>query len=68
MENTAATPQPREWLNRNEAAAHLGVSPSTIDRLVDAGHLTRHKITGGKIARFDRADLDAVMVPDAPNA
>lgn len=60
MEETAPA---RRWLSRGQAADHLGVSPSTVDRLVTAGKLRRYKIQGGNIARYDLADLDAVMQP-----
>lgn len=72
-------PVPRQWFNRLEACAYLGVSPRTLLRLRKEGKLTGYSPeagygsdpAGGKL-RYRRADLDALMElkpaphPDAP--
>lgn len=73
-------PVPRQWFNRLEACAYLGVSPRTLLRLRKEGRLTGYAPeagygsdpAGGKL-RYRRADLDALLElkpaphPDAPS-
>jgi excisionase family DNA binding protein len=51
--------QERERLSTKEAAAYLGVSTKTIDRMVAAGELESYKV--GRLRRFDRSALDAYL-------
>lgn len=53
---TAATERP---LTISEVAAILHVSPSTVRRWTDAGHLTAHRTLGGQ-RRYRRADVEAL--------
>ncbi|NLE22447.1 MAG: diguanylate cyclase [Actinobacteria bacterium] len=48
------------WLRLGEAAAELGVSPSTLRRWSDAGKLTCYRSPGGH-RRYRRADLGALL-------
>ena len=51
------------WLNRAEAAEHLRVDVTTIDRYVKKGLITKYGGAGVSLARFDRNQLDALLVP-----
>jgi excisionase family DNA binding protein len=54
------TPEPeRRWLGRVAAAAYLDCDPTTIDRLVDSGRLTRYKVGG--MSRFDMYEMDDMV-------
>jgi excisionase family DNA binding protein len=61
-EGLAAEPQPklkgREWLSREEAADHLGVSVATIDRMAKRGRISPSYSTGRR-PLYRRAELDA---------
>lgn len=58
-------PEPeRKWLGREAAAAYLGCSPATLDRLARSGRLPRYKV--GHLARFDAAEIDALVRASAP--
>lgn len=58
------TPEPeRRWAGRIAAAAYLGVHPSSLDRLADAGRITRYKV--GHLARFDLAEIDRMVLAGA---
>lgn len=48
-----------QWLKPAEAAAILGISPSTIHRLVQRGELTGHKI--GKLLKFRPAEIEEYL-------
>jgi len=60
-----AAPRPREFalwfppkgLRRHEAAAYIGVSPSSFDQMVHRGFMPRPK-RFGRIAVWDRCALD----------
>lgn len=56
------------WLTRTETAQHLRVSPPTVDRWVREGRLTRYKLAGQQSVRFLRADVEALVTPDEPDA
>jgi hypothetical protein len=61
---TTEQPQPRRrWATRAQAAAHISVHPSTIDRLATDGRLTRYKMAEGSVARYDLDELDALLKP-----
>ena len=53
----------REWLTREQAAEHLGVSTKTISHYVERGTLKAHKL--GRLLRFRREDLDAFESPSS---
>jgi excisionase family DNA binding protein len=53
------------WMTRAEAAAHLRITPGTLDRWVKAGKVTRYRGPGGSI-RFRREELDALLTPEDP--
>jgi len=57
---------PRRWLDRGEAAAYLSCGSTTIDRLVESGHLTRYKV--GALARYDVHQIDAMLLASAQPA
>jgi excisionase family DNA binding protein len=51
------------WLNREDAAAELGVHKRTIDRLVREKRLPRYHV-GSRTPRFRIEDVRAVPVPN----
>lgn len=62
----------RRWLDRNDAAAYLGVSVNTISRWVRAGILATHRLPEGDEdakapARtwYDRHEIDRVLEENA---
>jgi excisionase family DNA binding protein len=50
---------PSEWIAAGEAVAILGVSPATLRRWADAGHLSCFTTPGGH-RRFDRSTVMAL--------
>lgn len=50
----------KTWLTKKQAAAHLGVSERTIDRMREDRRLRQHVIQGTGSIRFKRDDLDSV--------
>lgn len=59
----AVTALPRRWLSQQEAAAYLGVTDRTIRAYVARGTIKGHRITGSRLVRIDRDDLDALLRP-----
>ena len=55
-----ASPAPR-WATREEAAEHARVSVYTIDRGRAAGLIPVHGV-GGKMARYNLNDIDALLL------
>jgi excisionase family DNA binding protein len=53
-------PASAEWLTLGEAAAYLGVAPSTVRKWADCGRIETFK-TPGKHRRFRKEDLDEFM-------
>lgn len=55
------------WLTRAEAAVRAGVDVRTIDRWIQAGHLTRYRAGAGKKLGFAvqirASELDALLQP-----
>jgi excisionase family DNA binding protein len=47
-------------LTTREAAAALGISPSTLYRAVEAGEVPHHKVLG-KVIRFTQSDIDEIL-------
>jgi excisionase family DNA binding protein len=57
------TPESR-WLTRDEAAIYLRCTDRTIDRLAEAGKLTKHLVAGNaRMVRFSQTELDALLEP-----
>lgn len=57
-------PEPeRRWLSRATAATYADCDPTTIDRLANAGQLTRHQVGG--LLRFDARQIDDLFVRNA---
>ena len=58
-----------EWMTKQEAAAHLRVSPVTLDRYVREGLVTKYVIGSKQSPRFRRTELDAIVTPagDGPD-
>lgn len=52
-----------KWLTKDEAAEHLRVKPRTIDRWAADGKIQKYKIDGLQSVRFDRDELDRLVVP-----
>ena len=61
---TAAGADEPQFLTVKQAARHLGVSTDTVRRWDNLGHLPRRQF--GKVIRYRRADLDALLTPEAP--
>lgn len=55
--------QPRRWFSQQEAAEYLGVTDRTVRNYVARGLLPAHRVTGSRLIRIDRADLDALLRP-----
>lgn len=47
-----------ELLNKQQAAAILGVSVRSIDNYRQSGNLPSHTLPGSRVVRFDRAELE----------
>ncbi|MGE0829332.1 MAG: helix-turn-helix transcriptional regulator [Hyphomonadaceae bacterium] len=56
----AALPWPPRGLNREQAAAYVGVSATTLDKLIEAGKMPRPVKIGGRRV-FDRTELDSAF-------
>jgi excisionase family DNA binding protein len=54
-----------KWLTKEEAADHLRVKPRTIDRWAAVDKIRKYKIDGLQSVRFDRDELDRLVVPAA---
>lgn len=46
---------------RREIAERLGISPQSVDRLVERGALPEPILKSGKIQRWDRTAVDAAL-------
>ena len=47
------------WVGTTDAAAYLGITPRTINRLIDDGEIPAYRI--GRVIRLRIADLDAFI-------
>jgi excisionase family DNA binding protein len=47
------------WLNTDAAAAYIGITPSTLRRLVDRGEVVAFQI--GRVRRYRQEDLDRFL-------
>lgn len=59
--NVLPTSLPPRGLSRVEAAAYVGLSPSTFDKLVADGRMPKPKHIGARVV-WDRMKLDAAFV------
>lgn len=55
----------RRWLSQQEAAAYLGVTDRTIRNYVATGTLTGRRLSGSRLIRIDRHELDSALRPVA---
>lgn len=51
----------KEWLTGPEAAELLGVSVTTLYKLIHRGQIKPHRPTGTRLSRFSRRKLMAMM-------
>lgn len=63
VEEPAASPPPPAATGVRGAATHLGVSPSTVRRMIAAGDLPAVRIGGRVVVRFE--DLDGYLADRA---
>lgn len=63
MPSTAPVVQQRSWLSQADAAAYLGVTDRTIRNYVSRGFLPARRVSGSRLVRIDRADLDNLLRP-----
>ena len=54
-----APPASIDWMNTQEAAAHLGITVRTLYRAIDEGKLTAYRI--GRVIRIQKPDLDSFL-------
>lgn len=61
---------PRRWVSRQGAADYLGVSVTTLYRLVSAGRITRYPIIEGQAGtiRYDLNEIDQMVLACAAPA
>lgn len=52
-------PAPIEWMNTQEAAAHLGITVRTLYRAIDEGKLAAYRM--GRVIRIQRPDLESYL-------
>lgn len=55
------------WLTLSQAVAYLQVSRRTVYRLMEEGTLPYFRISGTRQRRFQRSDLDKLMIPEDPS-
>lgn len=54
------TPTSRRWASLADAADYLGVSVTTLRRMVSAGHVHLYRFGRNRFARIDLNELDAL--------
>ena len=54
-----AGPAGIEWMNTQEAAAHLGITVRTLYRAIDEGKLVAYRM--GRVIRIQKPDLDSFL-------
>ncbi|MEM7127026.1 MAG: helix-turn-helix domain-containing protein [Chloroflexota bacterium] len=68
---TTETPEPTSieptWLTLSQAETYLQVSRRTVYRLMEEGRLPYFRISGTRQRRFQKSDLDKLMIPEDPN-
>ena len=47
------------WLNTDDAATYIGITPATLRRLVDRGEVVAFQI--GRVRRYRQVDLDRFL-------
>ncbi len=47
------------WLNTDDAATYIGITPATLRRLVDRGEVVAFQI--GRVRRYRQVDLDGFL-------
>lgn len=52
---------PVEWMDLDQAAAHVGISPSSFANAVTSEGIPKHYFTGRK-PKFSRQELDAWLM------
>ena len=52
-------PQEPIWLGTKEAASHLGITPRTLYRLIDAGDIPAYKL--GRVLRIKLSDVESFL-------
>ena len=52
---------PQRLIGRSEVANRLGVSPQTVDKLVQRGALPPPVVHSGRIVRFDQGAVDKAL-------
>ena len=50
---------PIQWLSTAEAARYLGITPRTLDRVIDEGQITGYRF--GRVIRLKQTDVDAFI-------
>lgn len=50
-----------DFLTLLEAAAVLGVSTKTVRRRIEQGHLPAFRLTGSRLIRVERADVEKLL-------
>ena len=48
-----------DWMNTQEAAAHLGITVRTLYRAIDEGKLTAYRM--GRVIRIQKPDLESYL-------
>ena len=56
---TVAVPEEPVWLGTQEAARHLGITPRTLYRLIDAGEIPAYKL--GRVLRVKLRDVEVFL-------
>jgi excisionase family DNA binding protein len=52
-----------KWMTRDEVAVELRISKPTVDRWAKSGRLTKHTVPGARAVRFERDEVEALLVP-----
>ena len=55
----------RRWLTRHQAAEYLGLKIRAFDDLARCGRAVKHFPAGTRTPRFDREQLDQMMISSA---
>jgi len=58
--------QPRAILTRRDVLTELQICDRTLDKIIERGELPAYKIPPGRLVRFRRADVEALLTPVAP--
>lgn len=68
VDDSRSEPIETVWLTLPQAIAYLQVSRRTVYRLMDEGRLPFFRISGTRQRRFQKSDLDKLMIPDSSDA